>query len=241
MFLCNRFKWFIVYINNKMLRRANKNNSNNNTNNNTNNTSNNDQAKIYFPSIPVHVLQNALHGAPNSNKKQNQNQDITQNKTQLDKYISSENQKTTIYSTTSILEILNNELYAVYPSDKIILTSSISIPVVGSGAGLKQQHQQHPHLQLLVDYSVMKRSQTPSYQIPYDFKLHSCLVKKYKMNLKSNTTFVIEYKDNKVYDFYVLAKLSGLPGLPGLSGNRIEIDNFIKEDIISFLLMLNLY
>jgi hypothetical protein len=232
-----------------MLRHANKNNSNNNTNNNSNNTRN-DQAKIYFPSISIQVLQNALHGTPNSNKKQNQNQNITQTqnitktKTQLDKYISSENQKTTIYGTTSILEILNNEPYAVYPSDKIILTSSISVPVVGLGAGLKQQHQQHqqhPQLQLLVDYSIMKRSQTPSYQLPYDFKVHSCLVKKYKMNPKSNTTFVIEYKDNKVYDFYVLAKLSGLPGLPGLSGNRIEIDNFIKEDIISFLLMLNLY
>lgn len=226
-----------------MLRHANKNNSNNNSNNTLN-----DQAKIYFPSIPLHVLQNALHGAPNSNKKQNQNQNITQtqtqnitkNKTQLDKYISSENQKTTIYGTTSILEILNNEPYAVYPSDKIVLISSISVPVVGSGAGLKQQHQ-HSQLQLLVDYSIMKRSQTPSYQLPYDFKLHSCLVKKYKMNPKSNTTFVIEYKDNKVYDFYVLAKLSGLPGTPRLSGNRIEIDNFIKEDIISFLLMLNLY
>ena len=235
-----------------MLRHASKNNSKNNSNNNSNNTRN-DQAKIYFPSISIQVLQNALHGTPNYNKKQNHNQNITQTqtqnitititktKTQLDKYICSENQKTTIYGTTSILEILNNEPYAVYPSDKIILTSSISIPVVGSGAGLKQQHQQHqqhPQLQLLVDYSIMKRSQTPSYQLPYDFKVHSCLVKKYKMNPKSNTTFVIEYKDNKVYDFYVLAKLSGLPGL---SGNRIEIDNFIKEDIISFLLMLNLY
>lgn len=228
-----------------MLRHANKNNSNNNTNNNSNNTRN-DQAKIYFPSISIQVLQNALHGTPNSNKKQNHNQNITQNitktKTQLDKYLSSENQKTTMYGTTSILEILNNEPYAVYPSDKIILISSISVPVVGSGVGLKQHQQQqpqpHPQLQLLVDYSIMKRSQTPSYQLPYDFKVHSCLVKKYKMNPKSNTTFVIEYKDNKVYDFYVLAKLSGLPGL---SGNRIEIDNFIKEDIISFLLMLNLY
>ena len=242
-----------------MLRHANKNNSNNSSNNNSNNTRN-DQAKIYFPSISIQVLQNALHGTPNSNKKQNHNQNITQNitqtqnitktKTQLDKYLSSENQKTTMYGTTSILEILNNEPYAVYPSDKIILISSISVPVVGSGVGLKQHHQQQqqqqhpqpqPQLQLLVDYSIMKRSQTPSYQIPYDFKVHSCLVKKYKMNPKSNTTFVIEYKDNKVYDFYVLAKLSGLPGLPGLSGNRIEIDNFIKEDIISFLLMLNLY
>jgi hypothetical protein len=58
------------------------------------------------------------------------------------------------------------------------------------------------------------------------------------MNPKSNTSFVVEYKDNKVYDFYILAKLSVLHGL---SVNQIELDNFIKEDIISFLLMLNLY
>jgi len=205
-----------------MLRHANKSNNNNNRN---------DQVKIYFPSIPIQSLQHALHGTPNSIKKQNQNitQNITQNKTQLDKYLSSENQKITMYGTTCILEILNNESYAVYPSDKIILTSYISMPTAVSGS--KQLKQ----LPLLVDYSIMKRSQTPSYQIPYDFKLHSCLVKKYKMDTKSNTSFVVEYKDNKVYDFYILTRL------PVLSGNRIELDNFIKEDIISFLLMLNLY
>jgi hypothetical protein len=220
MFLCNRFKWFIIYINNKMLRHASKSNNNNNRN---------DQVKIYFPSIPIKSLQHALHGTPNSGKKQNQSK--TQNKTQLDKYLSSENQKTTMYGTTCILEILNNEPYAVYPSDKMILTSSISMPAVVGSKKLQQ-------IPLLVDYSNMKRSQTPSYQIPYDFKVHSCIVKKYKMNPKSNTSFIVEYKDDEVYDFYILAKLSVLHGL---SVNHIELDNFIKEDIISFLLMLNLY
>jgi hypothetical protein len=58
------------------------------------------------------------------------------------------------------------------------------------------------------------------------------------MDPKSNTSFVVEYKDNKVYDFYIFTRLTRLTGL---TGNRIELDNFIKEDIISFLLMLNLY
>ena len=49
---------------------ANKNSRNNNNNNNY---ARNDQVKIYFPSIPIQVLQNALHGTPNSVKKQNQN------------------------------------------------------------------------------------------------------------------------------------------------------------------------
>jgi hypothetical protein len=202
----------------------------------------NEEVKIYFPSISIQVLQNALHGIPNPNKKQKQ----TQNKTQLDKYLYSDTQKTMIYGTTSILEIFNNEPYPVYPSDKMIITSSIpcvSKSVVSKNQNQHQHQNQHQQLQLLVDYSSMKRSQKPSYQIPYEFKIHSYVVKKYKMNPKSNTSFVIEYKDNNIHDFYVLAKLSRTPlGVgTGMSTNRIEIDNFIKEDIISFLLILNLY
>lgn len=199
------------------------------------NNTNNEHAKIYFPSIPIQVLQHALHGAPNHLQSQKQNKTIidiqknTQTKRQLDKYLCSETQKTTIYGTTSILEIHNNEPYAVYPSDKMILTSSIPVSYA------KQSRQ----MQLLIDYSTTKHSQCSSYQIPYDFKVHSYVVKKYRMSPKSDTSFVIEYKDNKIYDFYVLAKLSTLP--IGLSTTQIEIDNFIKEDIISFLLMLNLY
>jgi len=211
----------------------NKSNNHNGGNNNKNKKNNYEQAKIYFPSISIQVLQDVLHGTPNSGKKQNQNK--TQNKTQLDKYLCSENQKTTMYGTTGILEIYNNQLYTIYPCDKIVLTSSICVPTASSGSGSKQ----HQHLPLLVDYSNMKRSQNPSYQIPYEFKVNTYLVKKYKMNPISTTSFVIKYKDDKVYDFYILANLSGIPS--GISANQIEIDNFIKEDIISFLSTLNLY
>jgi len=208
---------------------ANPSNKRNKTKNHNQCNNHNEQVKIYFPSISIQILQNALHDTPNSSKKQNQV------KIKIDKHLYGETQKVIIYGTTSILEILNNQPYTIYPSDKIILTSSIS--VVGASAASKQQPQQP--LQLLIDYSNMKRSHTPSYQIPYEFKIHSYVVKKYKMNPMSSTSFVIEYKDNKIYDFYVLANLSRIP--LGVSTNRIEIDNFIKEDIISFLLMLNLY
>jgi len=206
---------------------------NKSNNHNVGNKNNNEQARIYFPSISIQVLQDVLHGAANSGKKQNQN------KTQLDKYLYSENQKTTMYGTTCILEIQNNQPYTIYPCDKMILTSSISTPITSSGSGSGSKQHQRQHLPLLVDYSNMKRSQTPSYQIPYEFKVNTRLVKKYKMNPMSTTSFVIEYKDNKVYDFYILANLSRIPS--GILANQIEIDNFIKEDIISFLLTLNLY
>lgn len=217
-----------------MHRHANKNNINNNLN---------DQVKIYFPTIPIQLIQNALYGTPNSNKKQNQNQTQNQKQhtakienTQLDKYLHSETQKTIIYGTTSILEIVNNEPYPIYPSDKMTLISTISV----SNPKQSKQLQQPNQLQLLIDYSTMKRNKSSAYQIPYDFKVHSCIVKKYKIDPKSNTFFVIEYKDNKIYDFYVVTKLSAST-TKGISTNRIELDNFIKEDIISFLLMLNLY
>jgi hypothetical protein len=214
----------------------NHNGGNKNKNKNENkNENNNEQARIYFPSISIQVLQDVLHGTANSGKKQNQN------KTQLDKYLYSENQKTTMYGTTCILEIQNNQPYTIYPCDKMILTSSISAPIAssGSGSGSKQHQHQRQHIPLLVDYSNMKRSQTPAYQIPYEFKVNTRLVRKYKMNPMSTTSFVIEYKDNKVYNFYILANLSRIPS--GILANQIEIDNFIKEDIISFLLTLNLY
>ncbi len=210
---------------------GNKNSSNKTSHNTNHNTNPNEEVKIYFPSISIQVLQNILHGTPSFNKKENQNK-TKKEQIQLERYLCSEIPKTIIYGTTSILEIHNNELYSIYPSDKMILTSFITMSSVSCASSTKQ-------LQLLVDYSTMKRSQSPSYQIPYEFKVHSRLVKKYKVNPKSNTCFVIEYKDNNIYDFYVLAKLSK-PSI-GLSTNRIELDNFIKEDIISFLLMLNLY
>jgi hypothetical protein len=217
-----------------MHRQANKNSRNTTSNNQI------EQVKIYFPSISIQVLQNALHSIPNPNKKQKQIQKQTQNKTELDKYLFSENQKTIIYGTNAILEIHNSHPYSIYPSDKLIVTSSIPMSSIHSK---QAQQPQQPQIQLLVDYSSMKRSQTPSYQIPYEFKVHSYLEKKYKMNPKSDTTFVVQYKDDKIYDFYVLAKLPKVTPqqLTGLSTNRIEIDNFVKEDIISFLLMLNLY
>ena len=97
-----------------MLRHTNKNGSKNSNNSNSNISNRNDQVRIYFPSISIQVLQHALHGTPNSSNKQKQKQTQaqTQNQkipttTKLDKYLCSENQKTIMYGTTCILEILN--------------------------------------------------------------------------------------------------------------------------------------
>lgn len=207
---------------NKFTSKSSNKNINKSSNKNSHNNSN-EQVKIYFPSISIQVLQSVLDGSQNKTKKE---------QTLLHKYLHNEKQKTAIYATTSILEIHNNQLYSIYPSDKVVLTSSICLPKVTPTT---------KNIELLIDYSNMKRSQSVSYQIPYEFKVHSCLVKTYKLNPKSNTCFVIEYKDNKVYDFYMLVNIPKLSNVSLVCGNYIELDNFIKEDIISFLLMLNLY
>ena len=49
----------------------------------------------------------------------------------------------------------------------------------------------------------------------------------------SNTRFVIELKDNRIHDFYIQTVVSEI--------NIVEINTFLKKDIISFLLLLNLY
>ena len=183
---------------------SNKNSSNKTGHNTSHNTNPNEEVKIYFPSISIQVLQNILHGTHSLNKKENQNK-TKKEQIQLEKYLCSETPKTIIYGTTSILEIHNNELYSIYPSDKMVLTSFIPMSSGSSVSSTKQlQQPQQLQLQLLIDYSTMKRSQSPSYQIPYEFKVHSRLVKKYKISPKSNTYFVIEYKDNNIYDFYIL-------------------------------------
>jgi hypothetical protein len=99
---------------------ANPSNKSNKTKNHNQCNNHNEQVKIYFPSISIQILQNALHDTPNSSKKQNQV------KTKIDKHLYGETQKVIIYGTTSILEILNNQPYTIYPSDKIILSGDMN-------------------------------------------------------------------------------------------------------------------
>jgi hypothetical protein len=56
-------------------------------------------------------------------------------------------------------------------------------------------------------------------------------------------------KNDTVYDFYILTTSNDLNSgdanvknkIESLATNKIELNTFLKEDIISFLLVLNLY
>jgi hypothetical protein len=88
-------------------------------------------------------------------------------------------------------------------------------------------------LNVLVDSSYMKRYTTPSFQIPYDYYIEKLKINTYKLTPNSNTRFVIELKDNKIHDFYIQSIVNEI--------NIVEINTFLKKDIISFLTLLNLY
>ena len=208
--------------------RFKKNVSNSNSSNSSNN-SNAIPVKIYFPNISTKQLHELLY---NKNSKLSTLSNIN-----ISKYLVDETIKTTIYGSTGVLEVHDNNLYQVYPIDKPI------------AAAVVEKDRDKIKINVLIDISYMKRFSIPSFQIPYKHVIEHKVVKTYKLNPKSHTKFIIEMKEDIVYDFYILTSSNDLNNgdinvknkMENLITNKIELNTFLKEDIISFLLMLNLY
>jgi hypothetical protein len=185
--------------------------------------------KIYFPNISPTQLHDSLY---NKKSKSSALSNIN-----MSKYLVDETIKTSIYGSTGVLEVHDNNLYQVYPIDK---------PVA---AALVEKDRDKIKINVLIDMSYMKRFSIPSFQIPYKNVVEHKVVKTYKLNPKSNTKFIIEMKNDIVYDFYILTSSNDLNSgdnnvknkMENLITNKIELNTFLKEDIISFLLVLNLY
>jgi hypothetical protein len=175
--------------------------------------------KIYFPTISRDILQKNLFD--NNGRKSN-----TSTLSTLSKYLVNENVKTTLYGSSGIFDVLDNNLYQLYPMDKPVKELIIS-------ATLKDNVKQNYVLNVLVDSSYLKRHTTPSFQIPYEYHIEKIKINTYKLVPNSNTQFIIELKDNKIHDFYIKTNVG--------ETNIVEINTFLKKDIISFLSLLNLY
>lgn len=99
-------------------------------------------------------------------------------------------------------------------------------------------------LKILIDSSYMRRSDNPSYQIPYCHIIQNRIINTYKPNLKSNLKFIIEMENgngtvvDNVCDFYMMITMADIIYN---EKNEIEINKFVKDEIMSFLLTLNLY
>ena len=178
--------------------------------------------KIYFPTISRDILQKNLFD--NNGRKSNTSTSSTLST--LSTYLVNENVKTTLYGSTGMFDITDNNLYQLYPIDKPIKELTIS-------ATLKDNVKQNYVLNVLVDSSYMKRYTTPSFQIPYEYHIEKIKINTYKLVPNSNTQFIIELKDNKIHDFYIKTNVG--------ETNIVEINTFLKKDIISFLSLLNLY
>jgi hypothetical protein len=132
-----------------------------------------------------------------------------------------ESNKLIIYGFSGIFEVINNNLYQLYPIDKNIKELVIN-----------------DNLKILMDSSYMKKNETPSYQIPYHYTVKNKTIRVYKNDLNSRVKFVIEFENENVYDFYMVVNSSDINYN---ERKEVEINRFVKDEIMSFLLMLNLY
>jgi len=171
--------------------------------------------KIYFPSISLNKVNDTINLNPDK-KIGNKS-----NTVDISKYLVDESSKIIIYSSMGIFEMLNNNLFQIYPIDK-----HIKEVVVNN------------NLKLLLDGSYMKRFDTPSYQIPYYHNIKYKTIKTYKNDIKSNIKFIIEMENKTICDFYVLITSSEITDN---ENKKTELNKFVKDEILSFLSRLNLY
>jgi hypothetical protein len=182
----------------------------------TDNKPNSYPIKIYFPTISRDIIQKNV--IDNNGRKSNVSP--------LSKYLVNENMKTTLYGSTGIFDIIDSNLYQLSPIDRPVKELTIATTP-------KDNVKINSVLNVLVDSSYMKRYTTPSFQIPYEHHIEKLKINTYKLTPTSNTRFVIELKDNRIHDFYIQTVVSEI--------NIVEINTFLKKDIISFLSLLNLY
>jgi hypothetical protein len=171
--------------------------------------------KIYFPTISLDKIKDIVK---QNNKKENNKKE---NKTNISQYLTEENKKIIIYGLTGIFEMVNNNLYQIYPIDRSVKELNI-----------------HNNFKVLIDSSYMRRNHDPSYQIPYYHSIKNKIIRTYKSDVKSNIKFIIEMENDDVSDFYVMITSADIINN---EKNEIEINKFIKDEIMSFLLRLNLY
>lgn len=173
--------------------------------------------KIYFPTISLHKIQEII--------KHNSKTSQTSQTSKISQYLVNEKSKSVIYGSTGIFEVFNDNVYQLYPIDKPVTEINIS-------------KESQNGLHILIDSSYMKRSDTPSFQIPYIHNIKEKTIKTYKIDNKSNLKFIIEFENDIVYDFYAVITSNEISKN---EKNEIEINKFVKDELLSFLSRLNLY
>ena len=172
--------------------------------------------KIYFPNILINKINDIINPHNRTGNRASKSNSID-----ISKYLVDESSKILVYSSTGIFEMINNNLFQLYPIDKSIKELTID-----------------NNLSLLLDGSYMKRYDTPSDQIPYHHTIKYKTVRTYKNDIKSNIKFVIEMENDSIYDFYVMITSMEVTCN---ENKKTELNKFVKDEILSFLSRLNLY
>ena len=182
--------------------------------------------KIYFPTISLHKIQEVIkHNSKTSQTLQTSQTSQTLQTSKISQYLVNEKSKSVIYGSTGIFEVFNDNVYQLYPNDKPVTEINIS-------------KESNNSLHILIDSSYMKRADTPSFQIPYIHNIKEKTIKTYKNDNTSNLKFIIEFENDIVYDFYAVITSNEISKN---EKNEIEINKFVKDELLSFLSRLNLY
>ena len=138
---------------------------------------------------------------------------IKNKSSKINKYLKEETSKIFIYSDFSIIEIKENKLIELIINDILIKEEFILYKT--------------DNIQVIYDNSEIKYG-NEMYQIPFNHVIEERIIKKYQLRDKSKNHLIVEIMNNNIYDFYI-------------ETNERNITESLKEDIISFLIHLNLY
>jgi len=175
--------------------------------------------KVYFPTISIHKMNDILIADTKVGSTTNKTKKT--NTIDISKYLVDESNKILIYGSSGIFEMIHNNLFQLYPVDKNIKEVTVN-----------------NNLKVLLDSSYMKRYDTPSYQIPYNHNIKYKTIRTYKNDVKSNIKFIIEMENESIYDFYMLISSADVTNN---ENKKIELNNFVKDEVLSFLSRLKLY
>jgi len=138
---------------------------------------------------------------------------IKNKSSKIHKYLKEELSKIFIYSDCSIIEVRENKLFELIIHDVLIKEEILLY--------------KSDKIKMIFDNSEIKYG-NEIFQIPYNHIIEEKIVKKYQLLDKSKNYLIIELVNNNIHDFYI-------------ETNEKILTESLKEDIISFLIHLNLY
>lgn len=190
--------------------------------------------KIYFPNIKLDnknikdFLLPPLSPNEMKNYKKHKSQSLLNNgngneiiipgqKKSIAHYLVNLECKNIIYSESGIFEMNDNKMNEILYKDGVVINDFINI----------NNNDKITKLEVILDKSNIIIGDEV-YQIPIKYILEQKIIKTYQLRDKSENKLIVELINNEIKDFYIETK-------------EKQLIHTLMEDIISFLMVLNLY